>query len=98
MKKQALILTAALVTLSIAGCSESGSKPADTTTAAAAASTTTAAETTAATTTAAETTTAKAELTLPEERLFGGYVVSETDAELLSEPGEKGETLSKIPS
>lgn len=94
MKKQTLIITAALLTLCMAGCAQQNTKPAETTTetttAAAAAAPETTTTTTAATTTAApEPAISPKEDLEKQEHLFRGYVDSSS-----SEP----EQLSKAPS
>lgn len=101
MKKQTVIITAALLALSLAGCSRNGKMTTAVTEAPAAASaaTTTAAETT--TTTATEATTAavtypKADLGT-QMRLFRGYVETDKAAEyLLEAPDENSEQLSEL--
>jgi hypothetical protein len=95
MKKQTIIITAALLTLSLTGCSQNGKAATE---APAAASAATTAETT---TTAAETTTAavtypKADLST-QTRLFRGYVETDKASEYLFEaPDESSEQLSEL--
>lgn len=109
MKKPALIITAAILTLCMAGCAQNNAKPAaapaeTTTTTPAATTTTTAApaETTTTTTTAAETTVAEPALT-PEEdlknqkHLFRGYVEAENGAEQLwKAPSDNAEKFDEL--
>jgi len=96
MKKQTIIITAALLTLSLAGCSQNGKAATE---GPAAAPTTTAAETT--TTTATEATTTavsypKAD-TSTQTRLFRGYVETDKASEYLFEaPDENSEQLSEL--
>ena len=98
MKRRAMIALLAAFTVLFCGCSRNGG----------AAAATTAAETTAATTTSAETTTAetttteaeiteKQALTLPDERLFGGYIKSDDPSNLLREADENAEVIRVIP-
>lgn len=86
MQKRTLIITAAILALSLAGCSESGKV------------TVTAAEPVTAGSTIPAETVVSTQVTLPSERLFGGYVAAEVQAELISEPSEKGEPIAQIPA
>ncbi len=102
MKKQAIIITAALLTLCLTGCSEkkTANETTTTTTAAPAAATALASESTdiAQDTTRVEYTTIVSMPPLPSGRLFGGYVTASVTAALLSDMDENAGIIAHIPA